>query len=107
MLTITENAAKKIQSFFDAEEGAKGKGLRVGLKASGCAGFEYVMGFDEKRDGDTVIAQGGFEVFVDPNSAPQLTGATIDYREDAMGAGFKISNPKEKSSCGCGKSKQF
>jgi len=107
MLTLTPKAQEKIQSFFAAEESAKGKALRVLLKPSGCAGFEYSLGFDEKRDNDTVLPQGSFDVVVDNNSLQFLGEATIDYSEDPMSSGFKIKNPLEKSSCGCGKSKQF
>ncbi len=107
MLTITPKAADKIQSFFESEESAKGKALRVMLKPSGCAGYEYALGFDDKREGDHVLTQTGFDVLVDASSLPLLDEATIDYSDDPMSSGFKISNPKEKSSCGCGKSKQF
>lgn len=107
MLTLTDNAVKKINSFFEAEPTAKGKSLRVMLKPSGCAGFEYALGFDEKRAEDTVLPQTGFDVVVDNNSLRFLEQATIDYAEDPMSSGFKIKNPLEKSSCGCGKSKQF
>ncbi len=107
MLTLTPNAVEKIKGFFQAEESAKGKSLRIMLKPSGCAGYEYSLGFDEKRPDDTVLPQTGFEVLVDNKSLAMLENATIDYREDALGSGFKISNPLEKSSCGCGKSKQF
>ena len=107
MLTLTPKAQEKIQSFFTAEPEAKGKSLRIMLKPSGCAGFEYALGFDEKRDNDTELPQGSFSVLVDNNSLPFLEEATIDYSEDPMSSGFKIKNPKEKSSCGCGKSKQF
>ncbi len=107
MLTLTPKAQEKIQSFFDSEETAKGKNLRISLKPSGCAGFEYAFGFDEKRDSDTELRQGSFSVLVDNNSLPFLEEATIDYNDDPMSSGFKISNPKETGSCGCGKSKKF
>jgi iron-sulfur cluster assembly accessory protein len=107
MLTITPKAQEKIQSFMAAEESAKGKSLRIMLKPSGCAGFEYALGFDEKRDNDVEVSQGSISVLVDNNSMPYLAEATIDYSEDPMSSGFKIKNPQEKSSCGCGKSKQF
>jgi iron-sulfur cluster assembly protein len=107
MLTLTENAVKKINAFFEAEPTAKGKSLRVMLKPSGCAGFEYALGFDDKRAEDTVVNQAGFDVVVDANAIKFLENATIDYAEDPMSSGFKIKNPMEKSSCGCGKSKQF
>ena len=38
---------------------------------------------------------------------PFVESATIDYAEDETSAGFRIKNPLEKGSCGCGKSKQF
>ena len=107
MLTLTPKAQEKIQAFFATEESSKGKSLRVMLKPSGCAGFEYALGFDEKRDDDTVLTQGGISILIDNNSLPFLEDATIDYNEDPMSSGFQIKNPKEKSSCGCGKSKQF
>ena len=107
MLSLTPKAVEKIQAFFKAEESAKGKSLRVMLKPSGCAGFEYALGFDEKRAEDTVVHSDGFDVIVDTNSAQFLQEAVIDYGEDEMSSGFKIKNPTEKGSCGCGKSKKF
>ncbi len=107
MMTLTPKAIEKIQSFLQTEESAKGKSLRVMLKPSGCAGYEYSLGFDTKQEGDTVLAQSGFDVLIEQKSVPLLENATIDYGEDAMSSGFKIKNPLEKGSCGCGKSKQF
>jgi iron-sulfur cluster assembly accessory protein len=107
MVTLTPKAVEKIQSFFDAQESAKGKSLRLSLNPSGCAGYEYHMGFDVKKDGDTELAQSGFSVLIDPKSLPLLEQTTIDYNEDPMSSGFSIKNPLEKGSCGCGKSKQF
>jgi iron-sulfur cluster assembly protein len=107
MLTLTPKAVEKIQSFLETEENAKGKSLRIMLKPSGCAGYEYALGFDEKKDGDTVLNQGGISVLLDGSSAPLLENAIIDYGEDEMSSGFKIQNPLEKGSCGCGKSKKF
>ena len=37
MLTLTPAATEKIQTFFQTEETAKGKALRVKLQPSGCA----------------------------------------------------------------------
>lgn len=107
MLTLTNKAAEKIKNFFETEATAKGKSLRVSLEASGCAGFKYAFSFDDKKADDTVVPQAGFEVLVDHKALPYLEAATIDYAEDAMGSGFKIANPKEKGSCGCGQSKKF
>ena len=46
-------------------------------------------------------------MIIDPESMPFVESATIDYSEDETSSGFRIKNPIEKGSCGCGKSKQF
>lgn len=107
MLTLTPKAVEKINSFLQTEDSVKGKSLRIMLKPSGCAGYEYSLGFDEKRPNDTVLPQAGFEVLLDEKSGPLLENAVVDYAEDAASSGFRIKNPLEKGSCGCGKSKQF
>lgn len=107
MLTITPKAAEKITDFFKSEESAQGKALRLSVAASGCAGYEYRIGFDEKKAADKVLPQSGFDVIVDAESLKFVADATIDYSEDETSSGFRIKNPLEKGSCGCGKSKQF
>lgn len=107
MLTITPQAAAKITDFLKTEETAKGKSLRLSVAESGCAGYEYRIGFDEKKPADKILPQAGFDVIVDAESLKFIADATIDYSEDETSSGFKIKNPQEKGSCGCGKSKQF
>jgi iron-sulfur cluster assembly protein len=107
MLTITPKAAEKINDFLKTEESAKGKSLRLKVAPSGCAGYEYRIAFDDKAPTDRVLPQNGFDVVVDPDSMKFVDEATIDFAEDETSAGFRIRNPIEKSSCGCGKSKQF
>lgn len=107
MLTITPSAVKKINDFLKTEETAAGKSLRLRVAASGCAGYEYRIGFDDKAPTDKVLPQPGFDVVVDEESLKYIADATIDYAEDETSSGFRIKNPQEKGSCGCGKSKQF
>ena len=89
------------------EESAKGKSLRLKVAPSGCAGYEYRIAFDEKAPADKILPQAGFDIVVDEESLKFVAEATIDYSEDETSSGFKIKNPGEKGSCGCGKSKQF
>jgi iron-sulfur cluster assembly protein/iron-sulfur cluster insertion protein len=63
------------------------------------------MFFDSDVDDADVVEQ--FEdvrVLVDPQSAEMIRGATLDYKEGLMGAGFAIENPNVTRSCGCGNS---
>jgi iron-sulfur cluster assembly accessory protein len=62
------------------------------------------MVFDEKREGDFSAEFDGIHVWVDNVSADYLRGSTVDYSDALTGGGFKISNPRAKTSCGCGKS---
>lgn len=101
---ITERAAKKVVSMMEAEQ-ASGKAFRVQVVPGGCSGMSYHFDFDDKETADDIISvQHGLKVFVDKNSLGFVGGATIDYVETLKESGFKISNPKAKSSCGCGSS---
>ncbi len=51
-----------------------------------------------------VVKQNGVTVYVDPESMQMLGGAQVDYVDSLQRAGFKVSNPNAKHSCGCGKS---
>jgi iron-sulfur cluster assembly accessory protein len=103
-VTLTERAAKKFLAILH-EEGKTGWGLRYGEKAAGCSGFEYFLDYSEKPShGDLVIESQGIQIHLHHKSAPRLLGSVIDYVDGLQGAGFKISNPNVKSSCGCGTS---
>ena len=86
------------------ERKAKGKALRVFLEAGGCSGYQYGFSYDDKKEGDFVLAEGGIEVVIDSKSNDLLKGSVIDYKEDFGGEGFAIQNPNVKKSCGCGNS---
>ena len=59
---------------------------------------------DAPSDDDLVLEGGGEKVVVDAVSLPFLSGATIDFSEELIGARFTIENPNASSSCGCGTS---
>jgi iron-sulfur cluster assembly accessory protein len=104
MITVTDNAVKQLQSILAEEPGAGGKGLRIFVEHGGCAGLQYGMAMDERKDGDEVIVREGVRVFVDGESARYLSGSTLDFADGLSGAGFRIKNPNAVRSCGCGTS---
>ena len=108
MVTLTDTAAKKIAD-LRLEEGKPEWGLRVRVVGGGCSGMSYELGWeDDAGADDNVIESQGVKVFIDPQSAPYLSGSEIDFvANDMMGAGFAIKNPNVKSSCGCGQSHRF
>jgi iron-sulfur cluster assembly accessory protein len=103
-ITITEKAAAKYKKILE-EEGKTGWGLRFGEKAAGCSGFEYFLDFSEKpKTGDLLLESSGIQIHIHHKSAERLMGSVIDYVDGLNGAGFKVTNPNVKSSCGCGTS---
>ena len=107
MLTITAKAADKAKTLFK-EKGLEGEAaLRVFVVGGGCSGYQYGMSVTHKPDEeDFVIEHDGVRLVVDPDSAPLLEGAEIDYVDDLMKAGFTIFNPNAVKSCACGTSFQ-
>jgi iron-sulfur cluster insertion protein len=79
--------------------------LRVFVQGGGCSGFQYGFAFeDTQNDDDFEFGHGEVRVLVDAMSMQYLQGATIDFREDAMGSTFVIDNPQATTTCGCGSS---
>jgi iron-sulfur cluster assembly accessory protein len=107
MVTVTDNAARKIQELMADESEGEVSVLRIAIQGGGCSGFQYALGFDRgPQDGDNEIESNGVRVVIDPFSAPYLTGSEIDFVEALMGAGFAINNPNVQAACGCGSSFQ-
>lgn len=104
MVTITENASKKLSEIMTEEKKA-GYGLRLLVQPGGCSGYSYGLDFSEKAtDGDSVSEQHGIKLFIDKEALPLIEGAEIDYVEDIKGSGFAFKNPNAKHSCNCGSS---
>ncbi|MBI3232794.1 MAG: iron-sulfur cluster assembly accessory protein [Bacteroidetes bacterium] len=59
---------------------------------------------DTAQPTDEVIELESVKFFVDNQSLQLLKGAKVDYVDSLQGAGFKISNPNAKGTCGCGQS---
>lgn len=98
---VTSRAFERLAEIGAADQG---KALRVAVEGGGCSGFQYDIRLDAPAAEDLVIEQGAERVIVDPVSLPFLTGATIDFADELIGARFTIENPNATSSCGCGTS---
>ena len=104
MLTLTEAASAKLKSIL-AEQGERAYGLRVHILPGGCSGYQYGLSLASNAETDDWVGEfGGVRVLVDPDSAPFVNGASIDYLETLQASGFTIKNPNVARSCGCGKS---
>lgn len=103
-ITITPKAAKKFLTILE-EENKQGWGMRFEEKMAGCTGFEYVLDYSQaSTDEDEIFVSEEIEIHVSKAQVPRLLGSVIDYIDALQGAGFKISNPNVRASCGCGNS---
>lgn len=103
MIEITENAAKQIRQMLEKRQQGE-RGLRVGIKAGGCSGYEYTFAWEvAPRPTDAIFeTPDGAKVFVDPKSLRLLEGTVLDYDTSLLSKGFLLNNPNAKSTCGCG-----
>ncbi|HDH02926.1 MAG TPA: iron-sulfur cluster insertion protein ErpA [Actinobacteria bacterium] len=103
-INLTPTAIDKVRELV-AEEGEPELALRMEVRAGGCSGFSYDMYFDSAvNELDVVEMFDDVRVVVDDQSLLKLRGATLDYKEGLMGAGFAINNPNTTRTCGCGSS---
>ncbi|MEL7253557.1 MAG: iron-sulfur cluster assembly accessory protein [Pseudomonadota bacterium] len=99
--TVTNRAFARLAEIGAASEG---QALRVAVEGGGCSGFQYEITLDAPSADDLVLEGDGEKVVVDAVSLPFLSGATIDFSDELIGARFTIENPNASSSCGCGTS---
>jgi iron-sulfur cluster assembly protein len=103
MITLTAGAAAEVKRLL-AKENKPDIGLRIGVRAGGCSGFSYVLGFDAPTPEDKVETIDGVKVLVDNKSVSYLNGMELDYQDGLQGKGFTFHNPNATKSCGCGES---
>jgi len=103
-IALTPAAVDWVKRIRSKEE-KEGQALRLGVKAGGCSGFSYFMGFTTaEKAGDLVLVYDGLTVYVDPRSLEVLGGTTVDFERGLLGTGIQFKNPRVKKSCGCGES---
>jgi iron-sulfur cluster assembly protein len=105
MIVITPNAAAQIRKML-AKRRVGETGLRIGVKAGGCSGFEYTFEWERAAGDRDAVFEGpdGAKVFVDARSLRLLDGTVLDYDTSLLSKGFVFDNPHATSTCGCGSS---
>jgi len=102
-ITLTENAAKQIQSQLTKR--GKGLALRIGVKKVGCTGLAHTFDIaDEILPGDHTFESHNARVVLDTDSLSVLDGSRIDFVKEGLKQMFKFDNPNVESECGCGES---
>jgi iron-sulfur cluster assembly protein len=103
-VTLTEAAATRVREIMDRSD-KDYAGLRVGVKAAGCAGQSYTLDYALAADpNDEVVQDKGVTILIEPKAVLFLLGSEIDFETDALSSKFVFRNPNETDACGCGES---
>jgi len=105
MINVTSAAQKKIKQ--NIQQRGSGKGIRVGVRTTGCSGLAYTLEYlDDVRDldpGYTTLFE-DFCVYISQRDMPYFKDLEIDYVRQGLNEGFEFRNQAEKDRCGCGES---
>lgn len=105
MITVSENAKKRIYELKAREGMTEKHNIRVAVKGGGCSGLMYDLNFDDSiKEGDQVFEDKGIKILVDKKSLLYLLGTTLDFSDGLNGKGFQFINPNASRTCGCGES---
>ncbi len=96
-INFSKQAVEKINQLISTKP--EGTFFRIAVKGGGCSGFKYDFSFDKTKDENDLSHN---NIVIDRSSLDMLKGSIVDFTEELVGSSFKISNPKTKSSCGCG-----
>lgn len=103
-VSFTASALRELAKLVDQQEISADYGLRVGVEGGGCSGMNYVLGFDQKKEGDQEFMIDGVKVFMHKAHQMYLLGMQIDWQDGLNNRGFTFNNPNAKDTCGCGTS---
>ena len=96
-IKFTDRAIKQVDKLVSTKK--PGTFFRISVKGGGCSGFKYDFDFDKTMNQDDEKLN---NIVIDKSSLEILKGSEVDFTSELIGTSFKISNPKTKSSCGCG-----
>ena len=101
-INFSKQAVERINQLLTKKP--SGTFFRIAVKGGGCSGFKYDFSFVKEIDENDLKHD---NIVIDKSSLEMLKGSQVDFAQELIGSSFKISNPKTKSSCGCGVSFSF
>ena len=97
---VTEKARTRLHDMGVSDEVF----LRIGVTSGGCSGNTYdaVLDDDMKEVDDVYYEDGPLRIVSDKVSSIYLDGLTIDFSDDLIEPGFRVSKTNDKGSSGSG-----
>jgi len=103
-IKFSEGAINELKRLLNEPSFDKNLFLRVGVKGGGCSGLSYVLGFEPKKQTDTVYEFEGLIFVIEKSHEMYLYGMQIDWQGGLNSRGFTFQNPNASKTCGCGTS---
>ena len=89
-ITLSDSAVQQIIKLMQQKPQAKG--LQLGVKQSGCAGFAYVLDLScDPTDDDLLFERGGAKLYVPLKAMPFIDGTTVDFVREGLNQMFKFN----------------
>ncbi|MGB8665682.1 MAG: Fe-S cluster assembly scaffold SufA [Serratia inhibens] len=102
-ILLSDDAVQQITKLM--QQDPQVKGLQLGVKQSGCAGFAYVLDLTRTpAEDDLLFERDGAKLYVPLKAMPFIDGTTVDFVREGLNQIFKFNNPKAQHACGCGES---
>ena len=100
MVTVTENAQKKIEEALKEKKDAP-QSVRVFLHEGGWGGPSLSLALDEPSDSDKVFENGNTKYIIDDDLLKTTGDITIDFINEGWQKGFTITsqNPVAGACC--------
>ncbi|HEY5763823.1 MAG TPA: iron-sulfur cluster assembly accessory protein [Rhodocyclaceae bacterium] len=101
-VTLSESAERFMKRILRFSGAPPGSGFRLVVRSGGCSGFDSQFSVEpEPLDGDAVVDQNGWRLFLEAETCALLRGATIEFAESRIDGGLRYSLPGGAASCGC------
>jgi iron-sulfur cluster assembly protein len=95
---ITPAAIHEINHILNKKGIPKGYCLRLGVKGGhGCAGVNYSLGFDKKKNDDVSYQIENITVLIQKAELMFMVGKVVDFYEGSDARGFVFQNQAESS----------
>ena len=103
VVSITDIAAEKLNAFMKDDKKID-FGVRLNVVIGDDKDLQYGLEFAKKPNkNEETFEDHGLKIFVDKSVVSMIKGLEIDYLNNEMGSGFKLTNHNvEEGSCGTG-----
>lgn len=99
MLTVSEDARKELEAYFDGKEK---KTIRIFLAPGGCSGPRLALALDEPGESDDIMEEAGFRFCIDKELLDQVKGVSIgiSYMGFTLDPEVPLASAGDSGGCG-------